>query len=172
MRYFFLGLYLLLFKHFPRSSFGYVGKLSKYLRYICCKQIFKKCGKNVNIESGASFGNGFELEIGGNSGIGINCHVPANIIIGIDVMMAPQVFVFDQNHVINNIEIPMRKQGVITKQPVVIGDNVWIGRSVLIMPGKKIANGCVIAAGTVLTKDFPEFSVVGGNPSKIIRSRK
>ncbi len=172
MKYFFLGLYLLVFKHFPSSSFPVVGKLCKKLRYICCKQIFKSCGKNVNIERGASFGKGFDIEIGDNSGLGRHCHVPPNIIIGKDVMMAPNVFIFHLNHAFNNTEIPMRKQGITIKEAVIIGDDVWIGRSVFIMPGKKVANGSIIAAGTVLTKDFPEFSIIGGNPSKFIKFRK
>jgi maltose O-acetyltransferase len=172
VKYFFLGLYLLVFKHFPSSSFPVVGKLSKKLRYICCNQIFKSCGKNVNIERGASFGTGFDIEIGDNSGLGRHCHVPPNIIIGKDVMMAPNVFVFHLNHAFTSTEIPMREQGITSKGAVVIGDDVWIGRSVFIMSGRIIGNGSVIAAGTVLSKDFPEFSIIGGNPSKLIRCRK
>ena len=59
-----------------------------------------------------------------------------------------------------------------TKGDVIIGNDVWIGRSVFIMSGRNVANGSIIAAGTVLTKDFPEFSIIGGNPSKLIKSRK
>ena len=172
MKYVFLIAYTLLFKHFPSSTFPVVGKLSKKLRYICGKQIFKSCGKNVNIERGASFGKGFDLEIGDNSGLGRFCHVPSNIKIGKDVMMAPNVFVFHLNHAFENTEIPMREQGVTSKEAVIIEDDVWIGRGVYIMPGKKIAKGSIIAAGTVLTKNFPEYSIIGGNPSKLIKSRK
>jgi maltose O-acetyltransferase len=172
MKYFFLIAYTLLFKHFPSSSFPVVGDLSKKLRYICGKRVFKSCGKNVNIERGASFGKGFELEIGDNSGLGRYCHVPSNIKIGKDVMMAPNVFVFHLNHSFQNTEIPMRTQGVTNKEPVVIEDDVWIGRGVYIMPGKKIKKGSIVAAGTVLTKNFPEYSIIGGNPSRFIKSRK
>ena len=172
MKYLFLILYTLIFKHFPNSSFPVVGKLSKNLRFICVKQIFQSCGKNVNIERGASFGNGFDLEIGDNSGLGRFCHVPSNIKIGKNVMMAPHVFVFYQNHAFENTEVPMRTQGVSAKGPVIIEDDVWIGRGVYIMPGKIVAKGSIVAAGTVLTKNFPKFSIIGGNPSKLIKSRK
>lgn len=172
MRYLFLILYTVFFKHFPSSSFPVFGKLSRNLRYLCVKKIFKFCGKNVNIERGASFGNGFDLEIGDNSGLGRYSHVPPNIIIGKDVMMAPNVFIFYLNHKFENIDIPMRKQGITKKKAVIIEDDVWIGRGVYIMPGRKILKGSIIAAGTVLTKDYPEYSIIGGNPSKLIRSRK
>lgn len=172
MKYLFLILYTLVFKHFPRSSFPVVGKLSKRLRYICGKQIFKTCGDNVNIERGASFGKGFDLVIGDNSGLGRYCHVPSNIKIGKDVMMAPNVFVFHLNHGFENTDIPMRAQGVTSKSAVIIEDDVWIGRGVYIMPGKIIAKGSIVASGTVLTKDFPEYSIIGGNPSELIKSRK
>ena len=55
---------------------------------------------------------------------------------------------------------------------VVIGNDVWIGMRVIIMPGVKIGNGVVIGAGAVVTKDVPDFAIVGGVPAKIIRYRK
>ena len=54
---------------------------------------------------------------------------------------------------------------------ITIEDDVWIGRNVLMTPGRHIAKGSIIAAGCVLTKDFPEYSIIGGNPGKFIRSR-
>lgn len=54
---------------------------------------------------------------------------------------------------------------------VVIGNDVWIGMRVIIMPGVKIGNGVVIGAGAVVTKDVPDFAIVGGVPAKIIRYR-
>lgn len=125
----------------------------------------------MNIERGASFGNGFELEIGNNSGLGRYCHVPSNIKIGNDVMMAPHVFVLDVNHAFEDIDRPMNKQGYVKSERTVIEDDVWIGMRVLIMPGKHIKKGSIVGAGCVLTKTFPEYSVIGGNPSRLIRNR-
>jgi len=67
----------------------------------------------------------------------------------------------------------MREQG--RKQyrdKVIIGDDVWIGRDVLILGSKEIKTGSIIGVRCVLTKNFPEYSIVGGNPAKLIRSRK
>ena len=74
-----LGLYYGFARHLP-VSFGLFGKPSKWIRYQLAKRIFKKCGKGVNIERGASFGSGRDIEIGNNSGIGRNCSIPSNTI--------------------------------------------------------------------------------------------
>ena len=60
------------------------------------------------------------------------------------------------------------EQGVST-QPVVIGDDVWIGANAVILPGVTIGRHCVVAAGAVVTKDVPDNTVVGGVPAKIIK---
>lgn len=163
---FFLTLYYGVARYLPRQLFG------KKLRYSCCKNIFKFCGKNVNIERGAYFGTGNEISIGDNSGLGINCWVPSNLTVGSEVMMGPNVTILDRNHKFDSTEIPMCKQGNSERKRTVIEDDVWIGCQVLIMPGRTIKKGSIIAGGCVLCKDFPEYSIVGGNPSKLIRSRK
>ena len=58
---------------------------------------------------------------------------------------------------------------IVSKGPVVIGDNVWIGDKVTVLPGVTIGDGAVIAANAVVTKDVPAYSVVAGNPAKIIK---
>lgn len=168
---FFFFLYYFVFKHFPSSSFFGVGKFSKKMRYMCCKNFFRKCGVNVNIERNASFGLGFELEIGDNSGIGKNCSIPSNTKIGRDVMFAPNVTILASNHKFSRTDIPMRLQGHTQPLQTIIEDDVWIGMDVLMTPGRKVKTGSVIAARTVLTKDFPAYSIIGGNPSRLIRSR-
>jgi len=168
----FLFLYLCFCKHLPQSTNFLFGKASKKMRYICCKRIFKYCGKNVNIERGASFGSGLGLEIGDNSGIGVRCRVPSDIKIGINVMMGPLCYILDANHKFESTDIPMMFQGHSEKQQTIIEDDVWIGREVLFTPGRTIKTGTIIGARCLLTKDFPEYSIVGGNPSRLLKSRK
>jgi maltose O-acetyltransferase len=170
-KYIFLIIYRYLAKKLPPSGSRFGGKYFKRFRAYCCKQIFKSVGKNVNIERGASFQRGFEIEIGDNSGIGIDCHVPDNIKIGKDVLMGPKCFILDKNHIVDRTDIPMRGRGYIVKQTI-IEDDVWIGRQCIFTPGRTVKKGTIIGAGTVLSKDFPEYSIVGGNPPRLIRSRK
>lgn len=143
-----------------------------YCRYLLCRHIFKKCGKKANIERLAQFGCGIDVELGDKSGLGINSSVPSDTVIGNNVMMGPNCYILAQNHQFNRIDIPMCLQGYNIKKKTVIGDDVWIGRDVLMTPGRTISKGTIIAARCVLSKDFPEYSVIGGNPSKLIRLRK
>ena len=142
------------------------------IRYALCKHIFKKCGKHVNIERKAFFASGIDIEIGDYSGIGINAHVPNGTIFGNYVMMGPNCFILDVNHDISDTTRPMCQQGMTEKKITRIGNDVWIGRDVHMTPGRTISDGSVIAMRSVLTKDFPPYSIVGGNPAKLIRYRK
>lgn len=171
-KYVYLILYYGIAQYLPSSISKFGGSISKRFRYILCRNIFKECGENVNIERLAKFGNGRGVCIGDNSGIGINCTVPNNIIIGRNVMMGPNCYILATNHVFNSVEIPMNKQGIVKGKITIINDDVWIGRNVLMTTGRHIKKGSIIAMGSVLTKDFPEYAIVGGNPAKLIRFRK
>ena len=168
-----LCLYYGFARFLPTSSTRIVGKPSKWLRGMLCRHIFKKCGKNVNIERLAHFESGREIEIGDNSGLGINCRIPKNTVIGENVMMGPDCTILPYNHSFERTDIPMIQQGFHAKGSVrtVIGNDVWIGMKVTMTPGRKISNGTVIGACCLLCKDFPAYSVVGGNPSVLIKSR-
>lgn len=163
------AMYYFYARHLPGSDVPYsLG--SKKIRRFFCRRIFKKMGKNVNIEHGVFFGSGREIEIGNNSGIGTNCRIAGPLSIGDDVMIAPNVSIYTRNHETENIYRPMRLQTAPLKK-VTIGNDVWIGANAIILPGVSIGNGCIIAAGAVVTKDVPDFAVVGGNPAKIIKTR-
>lgn len=171
-----LSLYYGFARYLPNShgKFSFLG--GGKLRSFLCRHIFKKMGSNVNIERKAYFGKGTNVEIGGNSGIGINCHIHPNTVIGNNVMMGPNLYMLDNlTHRIDRTDIPMIQQGVkpvSERCRVIIGDDIWIGQDVMILGSKTIAKGSIIGARTVLTKNFPEYSIVGGNPSRLIRTRK
>ena len=158
----------------PGSYSPIIGIVPRKLRFWCCKHIFMECGKNVNIERKANLGSGFgfKLKIGNNSGIGINCTLPREIEIGENVMMGPDCYFLSNNHAFDDLETPMVFQGNTKHKKTIIEDDVWIGRQSIITSGRTIKRGSIIAAGSVLTKDFPEYSIIGGNPAKLIRSRK
>ncbi|MDG5471370.1 DapH/DapD/GlmU-related protein [Jeotgalibacillus sp. ET6] len=161
-------LYKLIAKKLPYShskiNFG-----SKYIRALCGKVMLKHCGDNINIEKGASFGR--NISLGNNSGIGIDAELSSDIYIGSNVMMGPECRIYTQNHSFQNKNIPMYMQGFSTVKPVHIDDDVWIGSRVIILPGVKVGKGSIIGAGSVVTKDVPEYSVVAGNPAKVVKYR-
>lgn len=170
MRTFLLFLYYGFARYLPLSR--RLGGLPGMVRRIVAKRLFDAFGQNVNIESMASFGNGKGISIGDNSGIGVSCTVYGPLQIGKDVMMGPEVIILTQNHDTSRTDIPMIQQFNFKRAGVVIEDDVWIGTRCIILPGVHIGRGAVIGAGALVTKDVEPFTIVGGNPARIIKKRK
>jgi len=166
-----LATYYALARFLPAST-GPGGRLWRRVRYLVCSPLFASCGTNVNVEHGAMFRTGRLISIGNNSGLGVRAWIEGPVTIGADVMMAPDVIVLTQNHEFASTAIPMIRQGLAEPRPVVIEDDVWIGTRVIILPGVTVGQGSVVAAGAVVTKDVPPWTVVGGNPAKVLRYRK
>ena len=162
-------LYNLVASKLPRSNAS-INIGQKKLRYVCAQHLVRRIGENVNVERGAKLQG--QIEIGDNSGLGIDCDINGPVIIGNNVMMAPEVVIYTQNHAYQNRRINIIEQGYSQVNAVYIGDDVWICRRAMIMPGVSIGNGAVIAAGAVVVKDVPAYAVVGGNPAKIIKYRE
>ncbi len=171
MRFICLILYYFIGRHLPASDSPYsLG--AKKIRYILCKALFHKVGKDVNIEHGVFFGSGKDIQIGDFSGMGINCRVAGPLKIGKYLMMGPEVMIYTSNHEMGNTDTPMIFQGDTPKKPVIIEDDVWIGARSIILPGITIHKGAVVAAGAVVTKDVPPYGIVGGNPACLLKYRK
>lgn len=111
---------------------------------------------------------GFNIEIGKDFFANYNCTIldVAKVIIGDNVYFAPNVAVYTAGHPIHPV---MRESGYEYGIGITIGDNVWVGGNSVILPGVHIGSNSVIAAGSVVTKDVPEWVVAGGNPCRIIR---
>lgn len=142
----------------------------RQIRGWCASHIMASAGENINIERKAIFSR--KCSIGSNSGIGINCVINGECHIGDNVMMGPNCVIYTRNHRIDRLDIPMCRQGDTEEKPVTIGDDVWIGSNVIILPGVKIGSHSVIGAGAVVTKDTDEYSIVAGNPAKVVKMRK
>jgi acetyltransferase-like isoleucine patch superfamily enzyme len=112
------------------------------------------------------------LKIGNNSSIGPYAYIGCSgyIEIGDNVMMSPRVSIYSENHNFSEASQPMIEQGV-TRSFVKIEDDCWIAANSIILAGVTIGKGSIVAAGSVVTKDVPPYSIVGGNPAKIIKSR-
>jgi maltose O-acetyltransferase len=172
-RYVSLLLYYLLFKHLPATDNAKkIFVPIRVMRSRIAGRCFDKAGKSINVEKNANFGTGAGIIIGNHSGLGINCKVRGPLVIGDDVMMGPDVIIYTENHETSKTDIPMRGQGSTPAKKVTISSDVWIGARVIILPGVTIGRGAIIAAGAVVSKDVPEYAVVGGVPAKVIKYRK
>ena len=111
---------------------------------------------------------GFNIEVGRNFFANYNCTMldVGKITIGDNCFMASNVAIYTAGHPIHpDSRNSMYEYGI----PVTIGDNVWIGGNVVICPGVTIGSNCVIGAGSVVTKDIPDWTVAAGNPCRVIR---
>ena len=86
--------------------------------------------------------------------------------------MGPNCTIYSQNHNFSDCSIPIIKQGMSQIEPVTIGDDVWIGKNVTILPGVNIGSHSIIGACAVVTKDIPEWAIAVGNPAIIKKYRK
>lgn len=135
------------------------------------KRSFAFCGSHVAIGAGCDFAGIENITCGDRVSIGPSARfwtMRANIIIGNDVMFGPGVTIVSGDHRTDILNRPMASISEDEKlkendQDVVVHDDVWIGANTTILKGVTIADGCVIAAGAVVTKDVsPKFSIWGG----------
>lgn len=165
-----LLLYYGIARHLPNSTEP-LGRLAKSLRVSLCRPLFQKSAANITIEKGAYLGDGSKIAIDEGSGLGQNCAIHGPVSIGKYVMMGPNVLILTQNHRFDRIDIPMALQGNTQHLPVIIEDDVWIGARCILLPGVRIGQGAILAAGSVVSHDVPPYSIVGGVPAKVIHWR-
>lgn len=130
-------------------------------------------GRNSRIECTGSLKSiGEGVEFGNRSTFGNDCFFGAagGIIIGDDIVAGQYIRFHSENHKFDKLNMLIREQGV-THKGIKIGNNCWIGSGVVFLDGAEIGNGCVVAANAVVTKSFPDNSVIGGVPAKVIRFR-
>jgi maltose O-acetyltransferase len=156
--------------HLPSSSFP-GGALFQGLRVFLVKKMLNSCGKGLRVARHANISSGQRVSLGNNCALAENLLILGDVNIGDDLMLGPQVVMISYNHEYSDSAIPMRAQGASRSRPITIGDDVWVGMRAMIMPGVTIGSHSIIAAGSIVTKDVPDWAIVGGNPAKIIKYR-
>ena len=171
--FFFQVLYYCIAKHLPQSSVPIIGKMSSAFRRWCCSHMFAKCGKKLNVNQGVYFGSGRDIQIGNYVGFAKG-FVVHNRLLTIDdyVMIGEDSMFLGSGHGFDRLDIPIGQQESKEKTPLDIASDVWIGARVIILPGcRRIGHGAIVGAGSVVTKDVPDYAIMGGNPAKILKFR-
>lgn len=127
-------------------------------------------GSGVKIGSHALLRR-IELKMGSSCTVNSFAVLQGKLNIGSNVSIAPGAKLFGENHNFSRIDIPFKQQGN-NRRGITVGDDVWIGADAVIVDGVTVGSHTVIAAGAVVTKDVPDYALVGGNPAKIIRDRR
>ena len=133
------------------------------------KELLGKTGDSLWVEPPFHCDYGWNIEVGENFFANYNLTIldVGKVTIGKNVMIAPNVSIYTAGHPVHP---DSRNSGYEYGIPITIGDNVWIGGSVVILPGVTIGNNAVIGAGSVVTKDIPDNAIAAGNPCKVIRT--
>ncbi len=126
-------------------------------------------GRRSTIAAGAIVRN-TDLAMGADCTVNAYAVLVGKITMGSGVRIATHASIMGFNHGFASITEPIYQQPV-TRKGIVIGDDVWIGANSVVVDGVTIGSHCIIAAGAVVTKDVADYSIVGGNPAKVIRSR-
>ena len=132
------------------------------------KELFGSTGENIYIEPTFRCDYGYNIHVGENFYANFDCVFldVCEIRIGDNCLIAPGVHIYTAGH---PLEPNQRISGAEFGKPVSIGENVWIGGKAIINPGIKIGDNVIVASGAVVTKDVPDYVLVGGNPAKIIK---
>lgn len=126
-------------------------------------------GKGSLVEDFSTINNGVgDVLIGNKTVIGIGSTLIGPITVGNDVMLAQNVVVSALNHGYQDVSVSPSMQKVICK-PIVISDRVWIGANCVITAGVTLGKHSIIGAGSIVTKDIPDYSVAVGNPAKVVK---
>ena len=133
------------------------------------KEIFGKTGENIFVEAPFHCDYGYNIEVGENFFANYNLTIldVGKVKIGANAQIAPNVSIYTAGHPVHP---ESRNTGYEYGIPITIGDNVWIGGSVTILPGVTIGNNVVIGAGSVVTKDLPDNVIAAGNPCRVLRT--
>ena len=165
----FAVLYYAIATRLPDSYFP-LGKYFTKFRAMCVRRMVNGGCKNLEVESNVELGSGRDVTIGDHVQINEGCRL-RNVDIGNYVMIAPEVIIPHMGHNYEDVSKPMMLQGRRTYPKTIIEDDVWIGSRAVIMHGVKLMKGSIVAAGAVVTKDVQPYSIVGGNPAKLITMR-
>lgn len=132
------------------------------------RELFGKCGECFLIEQPFYCDYGYNIEIGDNFYANVNCVIldGAKVVFGDNVFIAPGCGFYTAGHPLDR---ELRNKGLEYARSIKVGNNVWIGAHVCVLPGVTIGDNSVIAAGSIVNRDIPANVIAAGNPCKVIR---
>lgn len=147
-----------------------LGGLWRAARAACCKRFLHAAGAEINVEPGVYLASGRSISLGRGSGFGRGSRI-YGAEVGEHVMMAPEVVILARNHAFDDLGRPISSQGDGPLRVPVIEDWAWIGDRATILPGRRVGRGAIVGAGAVVSRDVEPFTIVAGNPARVVGRR-
>jgi maltose O-acetyltransferase len=147
---------------------------ARHCRFWIYRRYFKKCGQDLRIHNDVLIRYPSTISVGSHVTINKGCILDgaAELIIGDYTQIGAGTKITTTNHNHDRTDIPIVLQGF-SALDVEIGRDVWFGFNCIVLPGTSVGEGCIVAAGAVLTAGtYPPFSVIAGNPGRAIRDRR
>ena len=128
-------------------------------------------GDDSTVEDFTTINNGVgDVSIGDRTRIGLGCTLIGPVKVGNDVRIAQNVVLSGLNHKYEDDSVPISEQGVTTNN-IIVEDEAWIAANCVVLPGVTIGKHSVVSAGSIVRRNVPAYSVVSGNPAKVIKKR-
>ncbi len=170
------GLYTLLLS----SQFREIGagaRVSPPFRYYGLNQIslgehvmiHRDCWIQVLGEQGDDKSSRIVIKAYAGIGMGSTISAAQQVVIEEYVLLARNVYISDHAHAYENLDVPIKHQGIDHIAPVSIGRHTWLGQNVVVLPGVTIGQHCVIGANAVVNSSIPDFSVAVGAPARVVK---
>jgi len=149
------------------------GRTGIKLRQMIIPRFFRSCGENIKIHPGVRYRAVRKIVCGRNVRLGVDniYNAGGGLTIGDNAILGPGVKIWSANHRYKSTELPICEQGM-QYNAVSIGSDVWLGANVFVLPGVSLPEGCIVAAGSVVNiKKYPAYSLIAGNPARVIGTR-
>ena len=150
---------------------GPIGRVGFALRERAARSLLAECGRGLNLHARVSVGSGRHIHAANNVGVGrgTTFNGRGEVYLGPHLTMGPECLFITGSHEAHSRR-PLREQAAI-RRPIRIGEDVYLGARVIVLPGVTVGDGAVVGAGAVVSRDVEPYTIVAGNPIQVIGRR-
>lgn len=148
------------------------GRLWNAIRVWCARRLLRECGRNIHMDRRVNFGTGEKLTLKDRSGIGAYSRIIGDVTFCECVATGFGVTVTGYDRDLSRTDIPLIEQHVGFDAPVVLERDTVLFANSIVLPGVRVGEGSIVAAGAVVAKNVPPYAVVAGNPARVVKWRK